>query len=490
MKLLANNKVDTNLYELQIRVDGDEYKAALEKSYIKNSKKLNVPGFRKGKAPKAMVMKLVGEEYFYDDAINTTYQDAYTAALDESGLIPVDRADVELGDIDSEGYTFTAKITVKPEVTIDGYKGLAVTRTAAAVEDAEVDEELGRMAERNSRLVDIDDRPAQNGDTANIDFEGMVDGVAFEGGKGKDYDLVLGSGQFIPGFEEQIVGKSIGESFDVNVNFPEEYHAEELKGKAAVFKVTLNSLKLKELPSMDDEFAKDVSEFETLEALRGDIKDKLLERKQKQSDEMLENELCEAAAAKMTAEIPQVMIDRKLDEMINDFGYRLQSQGMNLEDYLRFTGSSVDAMRTQMAPQAEQQVKVTLALEKIAELENLNPSDEDVAAEYDKAAKAYNIEIDKVKTFISEESIISSLRLNRAVDLIKESAVITEEGAKPHKAAKKTASKAADEEKPAKAAKAAKTAKTAAPKAEKAEAAEKASKAKKAAPKAKKTENE
>lgn len=451
MKLLATNKIETNLYELEIRVDGEEYKAALEKSFVKNSKKLNVPGFRKGKAPRAMILKLVGEEYFFDDAINSTYQAAYSDGLDQSGLTPVDRADVEMGEVTREGYTFTAKVTVKPEVTVKDYKGLAATRAAVAVEESEIDEELGRMADRNSRLADIDDRAAQTGDTANINFEGFVDGVAFAGGKGENYDLVLGSGQFIPGFEEQIVGKAVGESFEVSVQFPEDYHAEELKGKAATFKTTLNSLKLKEIPAIDDEFAKDVSEFDTLVELRADMKQKMLERKEKQSDEQFENDLCEAAAANMTAVIPQAMIDRKVDEMAQDFGYRLQSQGMKLEDYIRYTGSSMEAFRAQFAPQAEQQVKVTLTLEKIAELEGVAPTAEAIAAEYEKAATSYNIDIERVKTFISEESIISSLKLNGAVDIIKASAVVTE-GEKPAKkpAAKKPAAKkpAADKAEP------------------------------------------
>ncbi|MEG1777465.1 MAG: trigger factor, partial [Angelakisella sp.] len=258
------------------------------------------------------------------------------------------------------------------------------TRTTVEVEDGEIDEEIAKMADRNSRLVDIDDREARDGDTANIDFEGFVDGVAFAGGKGNSYDLVLGSGQFIPGFEGQIVGKKIGEAFDVNVTFPEEYQAEELKGKEAIFKVTLNSLKFKEIPEIDDEFAKDVSEFDTLELLREDIKAKMTEHKQKVSDEELENSLCDAAAAKMTAVIPQAMIDRKMDEMVQDFGYRLQSQGMKLEDYIKYTGSDMEAFRKNFAPQAEQQVKVTLTLEKIAELEGLAPTAEDIAAEYEK----------------------------------------------------------------------------------------------------------
>ena len=430
MKIIANNKTEANLVELEIRVDGDEYKAALAKSFAKNSKNLNIPGFRKGKAPKAMVMKMVGEEYFYDDAINTTYQAAYSDALDEAGLEPVDKADVEMKEVTGEGYTFTAKVTVKPEVTVEGYKGLEVTKPSVVADAKEIEEELGRMADKNSRLVDIDDRAAQDGDTANVDFAGFIDDVAFPGGEGKEYDLVLGAGQFIPGFEAQIVGKTVGEEFDVTVTFPEEYHEESLKGKPAVFKVKLNGIKFKETPEIDDEFAKDVSEFDTLELLKADMMEKLVEQKTKAADAQLENALCEAASAKMQAEIPQAMFDRKIDEKMQEFGYRLQSQGMRLEDYIKYTGSDMEAFRKNFAPQAEAEVKVSLTLEKIVELENITVTAEEIAAEYEKAAKSYNIELEKVKTFVTEDNIAESLKMNKAVDLIRENAIITEEAPK------------------------------------------------------------
>ncbi len=426
MKLVAKNLIETNVYELEIRVEGDDYKSAFEKSFSKNSKNLNIPGFRKGKAPRAMVMKMVGEEYFYDDAINGTYQEAYKAALDESGLEPVDRADVQIKECTTEGYTFVAKIVVKPEVTVKDYKGLEVSRPSTEVTETEVEDEIKRMADRNSRLVEVEDRAAKDGDTANINFEGFVDDVAFPGGKGENYDLVLGSNQFIPGFEGQIVDKKIGEEFDVNVSFPEEYHAEELKGKAAVFKVKLNSLKVRELPEIDDEFAKDVSEFDTLEQLKADIKEKAEERKLKQADAQVENELCEGAAKNMEAVIPQAMIDRKVDEKVQEFGYRLQSQGMNLDDYIKYTGASMDDFRKNFAEQAESEVKVSLTLEKIAEVEKIEVSAEEIAAEYERAATTYNIEVDRVKTFIAEENIVESLKMNKAVDFVKQNAVITQ----------------------------------------------------------------
>ena len=440
MKLLATNKVEENVYELEIRVEAEEFKAACEKSYKKNASKLNIPGFRKGKAPKAMVLKMVGEEYFFDDAINDTYPAAYEAALEESKLEPVDRAAVELADVSAEGYTFKAKVTVRPEVKIEGYKGLTAHKDPVEVTDEEVSAELNRMADRNSRMIAVEDRAAQEGDIAVIDFEGFVDDKAFEGGKGEKFSLTLGSGQFIPGFESQVEGHKPGEEFDVNVTFPEDYHAEDLKGKAAVFKVKLHELKKKELPAIDDEFAKDVSEFDTLEELKADLKAKALEFKTRQAEERFENELVEAAAQKVEANIPQVMFDRKIDEMIQDFGYRLQSQGLNLNDYLKYTGMEMDAFKKSFAPQAEMQVKSTLALQKIAELENIQVSDEEIEAEYKKASEAYNIEVEKVKTFIDRESIVSSLTLNKAIDVLKEHAVVaeTEEEKKP---AKKAASK-------------------------------------------------
>ena len=442
MKLLATKKVEENVYELEIRVEAEEFKAACEKSYKKNASKLNIPGFRKGKAPKAMVLKMVGEEYFFDDAINDTYPAAYEAALEESKLEPVDRANVELEEVTADGYTFKATVTVRPEVKLEGYKGLSAHKDAVEVTDEEVEAELSRMADRNSRMIAVEDRAAQDGDTAVIDFEGFVDGKAFEGGKGENYSLTLGSGQFIPGFEEQVCGHKPNEEFEVNVTFPEEYHAEDLKGKAAVFKVKLHELKKKELPAIDDEFAKDVSEFDTLDELKADLKAKALEFKTRQAEERFENELVEAAAAKVEAVIPQVMFDRKIDDMIQDFDYRLQSQGLNLKDYLKYTGTEMEDFRKSFAPRAEMQVKSTLALQKIAELENIQVSDEEVEAEYKKAAEAYNIEVDKVKTFISRDSIVSSLTLNKAIDLLKETAVIAESAAE-EKAAPKTAKKKA-----------------------------------------------
>ena len=426
MKLLRTDKIETNLYELEIRVEGGEFKEGMDRSYQKNVKKLSIPGFRKGKAPRAMVMKMVGEEYFYEDAVNMTYSDAYDEALKEAGLEPVDRADVELKEVNGEGYTFVAKVTVRPEVALGDYKGLEGVRPYSAVEDGEVEGELDRMADRNSRLIDVDDRPAAEGDTTEIDFEGFLDGVPFPGGKGEKYTLVLGSHQFIPGFEEQVAGHSAGEEFEITVTFPEEYHEETLKGKDATFKVKLLGIKKKEIPALDDEFAKDVSEFDTLEELKADLTKKLQERKTAAAEEKLENALVDAAAANAQMEIPQVMIDRKINEMVQDFDYRLQSQGLNLPTYLQYAGMDMAAFREGFAPQAEQQVRVSLTLEAIAKAENLEAEEEAIEAEYQKMADAYGIEVDKVRGVVAQENIALNLRLNRAIDLIKSTAKVTD----------------------------------------------------------------
>ncbi len=426
MKLLRTDKIETNLYELEIRVEGGEFKEGMDRSYQKNVKKLSIPGFRKGKAPRAMVMKMVGEEYFYEDAVNMTYSDAYDEALKEAGLEPVDRADVELKEVNGEGYTFVAKVTVRPEVALGDYKGLEGVRPYSAVEDGEVQGELDRMADRNSRLIDVDDRPAAEGDTTEIDFEGFLDGVPFPGGKGEKYTLVLGSHQFIPGFEEQVAGHSAGEEFEITVTFPEEYHEETLKGKDATFKVKLLGIKKKEIPALDDEFAKDVSEFDTLEELKADLTKKLQERKTAAAEEKLENALVDAAAANAQMEIPQVMIDRKINEMVQDFDYRLQSQGLNLPTYLQYAGMDMAAFREGFAPQAEQQVRVSLTLEAIAKAENLEAEEEAIEAEYQKMADAYGIEVDKVRGVVAQENIALNLRLNKAIDLIKSTAKVTD----------------------------------------------------------------
>ena len=413
--------------ELEIAVSAEDFNKAVDAAFQKNGKKINVPGFRKGKAPRKMIEKMYGEGMFFEEAVNNTYPAAYQAAVQEAGIEPVDRADIEVMEVSKEnGYTFKATVTVKPEVTLEGYKGIEVEKKVSVVTAEEVDAEIGRQREQSARVIAVEGRAAANGDTAVIDFEGFVDGVAFEGGKGTDYSLELGSNSFIPGFEDQIVGHNAGETFEVNVTFPEEYHAEELKGKAAMFKVTVKELKMKELPELDDEFAKDVSEFDTLEELKADISKKLQEKKDEQSDTDVENKLMEAVANKMVVDIPECMFESRVDEMLRDFEYRLQSQGMDLKNYLQYTGMELDAFRKTFRPQAEAQVKTRLALEKIVELEKIEPTSDEVEAEFLNIAQQYKMEVEKVKGIVPASDIKSGLAMNKALDIVRENAKISE----------------------------------------------------------------
>ncbi len=422
MSLISAEKTGTNQHELKVSVGKEAFAAAVEKAYRKNVKNISVPGFRKGKAPKHIIEKLYGEGVFYEDAVNSLYPEAYAAAVEEAGLEPVDRPEIEVEEVSGDGFTFKAVVTVRPEVTLGEYKGLTAEKAEANVTDAMVEAEIDRLKERNARVITVEDRPAENGDQTVIDFEGFIDGVPFEGGKGEKFDLTLGSGQFIPGFEDQIVGKNVGDEFDVDVTFPEDYQAEELAGKPAVFKCRLHELKTKEYPEVDDEFAKDVSDFDTLAELKDDFRKKLTEAAEKRAQEEFENKLIDQVVEGMQSEIPPCMIDNKMEDLVKDFDYRLQAQGMNLETYLKYTGSGLDAFKQNFAPQAERQVKIRLALEKIVELEGLKASDEEVEAEYAKMAGTYSMEADKIKQFIPAKDIALDLAVNKAIDLVRESA--------------------------------------------------------------------
>ncbi len=448
MSLKSSKKVDTNRYELEITIDKEQFADAVMKAYRKNVKSINVPGFRKGKAPKNIIEKMYGESVFYEDALDILYPEAVEGAIKEAGLRFVDdKIDFDLVSIGKEGVEFKVKITVYPEVSVAEYKGIAVEKNAVSVTAKEVEEELNRLAERNARMVNVPDRAAEMGDTAVIDFEGFVDGVAFDGGKGEAFSLGLGSGQFIPGFEEQVAGHSIGEEFDVNVTFPEEYQAEELAGKPAVFKVKLHEIKKRELPVIDDEFAKDVSEFDTVDELKKDLKAKALERKKKAADEQVENAIVDKIVEDMTAEIPEAMITNRVKQMVQDFAYRLQMQGMNLETYIKYTGSDMAEFEKTFRPQAEKQVKMRLALEKIVELENIVPTEEEINAQIEKMANDYGVTVEQVKNAIPAEEIAKDLAVNKAIDLVKAAAVITE--VKKTTAKKSAAKKADGEEKTA-----------------------------------------
>lgn len=454
MGLVSSNKVETNKYELIVTIDADAFEAAVEKAYRKSVKKISVPGFRPGKAPRKMIEKLYGEGVFFEDAVNDLYPSALASAVEEAKLELVDRPEVEITKIEkADGVEFKATCIVKPEVEVSDYKGIKAEKTVKTVTDEDLNGELNKMADRNARVVSVEDRAAENGDITVIDFEGFVDGKAFDGGKAEGFSLTLGSGQFIPGFEDQVVGHNVEDEFDVNVEFPAEYQAEELAGKPAVFKVKLYEIKTRQLPAIDDEFVKDVSEFDTLDQLKEDITKKLQEQYDKSADTEVENQLIDAVIANMKAEIPEVMFENRVDESVREFEYRLQSQGMNLELYLQYTGMEMDAFRKTFREQAEKQVKIRLALEKIVELENIQPSAEEIAAEYDKMAENYKMEVEKIKGYIPEKDLVKDLAVNKAIDLIKDSAEIVEKKpaakkARTAKAKKEEAQDAATEETP------------------------------------------
>ena len=443
MSLKEAKKVDTNRYELEILIDGATFSDAITKVYKKQGKDISIPGFRKGKAPLYLIEKMYGESVFFEDALNLLYADALEAAAEEAGVeIVDDKMDFDLVSISKQdGVDFKVTLTVVPEATLGQYKGLSVERVTPVVTDEEVDAEINQMANRNARMVEVSDRAAALEDIAVIDFEGFTDGVAFEGGKGENYSLTLGSGQFIPGFEDQIVGHNVGEEFDVNVTFPEEYQAEELKGKPAVFKVKLNELKVRELPAIDDEFAKDVSEFDTLAEFKEDIKKHQLEHKTHHADEAVENDLVDMIVDGMKADIPDAMIEARCNQSLQDFAYRLQMQGMNLDTYLQYMNTTADDFKASFRPQAEKQVKMRLALETIVKLENIEVSDEDVAAEITKMAEAYGVSEEQVKSAVPAKEIKKDLAVSKALELVKSSAEVKE-------VAKKTEKKTA-EKKPA-----------------------------------------
>ena len=444
MSLKASNKVDTNKYEVEISIDAASFCDAIQRVYKKEVKNIAIKGFRKGKAPLSMIEKLYGEAVFFDDALNLLYEGELLGAVEEAGLkiVDVEKTDV-VAVSKKDGAELKVLVVVEPEVELGEYKGLSAERVTPVVTDEEITAEINRLADRNARVVAVEDRAAQDGDMTVIDFEGFVDGVAFEGGKGEGYSLTLGSGQFIPGFEEQIVGHNIGDAFDVNVTFPAEYQAEELAGKEATFKVVLHELKAKELPAIDDEFAKDVSEFDTLDALKEDIKAKFLARKEKSADEDVENQLIETVIEGMKAEIPEAMIENRSNESVREFDYRLQSQGMNLETYLKYTGTTVEEFKKTFRPQSEKQVKMRLALEKIVELEGLTAGEEELAAEYEKLAGNYGMEVEQIKAAISEKDIAHDIAMNKAIDLVKAQAKVKDVAEKTEKKApaKKTAAK-------------------------------------------------
>lgn len=464
MALIEHKKTDDGKYELIISIDPEAFKKAVEKVYRKEVKQLNIPGFRKGKAPRAIIEKKYGAEFFFEDALNEILPDEYDKALEETKIEVIDRPEVDVLEMSADnGAKISMKCVLKPELEVKNYKGIAAVKKVNTVEDADIDRELDAMREKQSRMVSVEDRAAGIGDTANIDFEGFVDDKAFKGGKGENYDLVLGSSQFIPGFEEQIVGHNSGEEFDVMVSFPEDYNAKELAGKPATFKVKLNAVRRKELPELDDEFAKDVSEFDTLDELKKSIKEKLEKSNEEHAASELENTLLDKITDELEGDIPKVMVDDRIADMLRDFDYRLQQQGMDVRTYLKYVGQDIEAFRESFREQAEKQVRSKLALEAIARKEKLEVTAEELEKEYQKYADLYKMEVEKIKQAISEKDLRSDLKLNKAIDVIRDSAKVTvekikagaeklEEAAKPAKKAtkKKAEPKAEDKTEEAK----------------------------------------
>ena len=424
MALKSSTLKETNTYEVEVFVEGAVFMDAVNKVYKKEAKKINVPGFRKGKAPRAVIEKLYGPEVFYDDAMQECYPEALDAACKDADLKVVTVTGLEATDVSKDGFTFVATVVVEPEIGIKDYKGIEVEKLSTEVTDEMIDEEIERVRERNSRMVTVEDRAAENGDTAVIDFEGFCDGEAFEGGKAEEYNLELGSGNFIPGFEEQIVGHNAGDEFTIDVKFPEEYQNEGLKGKDAQFKIKLHEIKNKELPEVDDDFVKDVSEKDTVAEYREELKEEIAKRLANESERDLDDKLTNAVIEKVEGEIPEQMYENEAKNMVREMDMRLRQQGMDLNTYMKYTGMDANAMAEMYKPEAERRVKMRLALEKIAQLEDIKPTQEDIDGEYAKMAEAYNMEADKIREIIPVESVTEDLGVQLAMKLIKDSAVI------------------------------------------------------------------
>lgn len=424
MSLKSANCVETNKHELVVEVDGKTFTDAVNSVYRKEVKKISIPGFRKGKAPKAIIEKMYGEGVFYDDAIENIYPTALADAVEEAKLDVVAVDNVSVEEVGKDGLTFKAVVVVKPEVEISDYEGIQVTPKSTEVTEELVNEEIDKQRDKNSRLVTVEDRPAQNGDITVIDFEGFVDGEAFEGGKAENFNLTLGSGQFIPGFEEQIVGKNTGDEFTIKVTFPEEYQVDELAGKESEFKIKLHEIKAKELPELDNDFVMDVSDKETVEEYKAQVTDELAEKLQKESDADVENQLIAKLCELLKGEIPEAMYDNKVNDMMREFDMRLRSQGLDMNTYLQYMGMDAEAVKNSYKPEAEKRVKLRLALEKIAQQQGFTDvSDEDLEAEYSRLADTYKMDIDKVKAAIPADELKKDIAVEKAMDFVKESAI-------------------------------------------------------------------
>ena len=459
MSLIKKELTEKSGFVIEFSVSKEVYDKAEMEAYRKNVKSINVPGFRKGKAPKAIIERMYGKGIWFEDAINACIPEAFEEAVKEAELNIVGQPTFDVVSTDGD-IVLKAEGFVKPTVEIKDYKGIKVEKNAVAVTDADVDAEVEATRKRNARTIEVTDRASAMGDIANIDYEGFVDGVAFDGGKGESHDLKLGSGSFIPGFEEQVAGHNVGEEFDVNVTFPTEYHASELAGKAATFKTKLNSLKFEELPELDDEFAKDVSEFDTLAEYKADVKAKIEKRNEDRAESEIGNALALALVEKLEGEIPAPMFEAETENMVRDYDTRLRQNGLDLNTYFKYTGLTLETLREQMRPQAEQQVKVRLALEKIAELEALTVTDEELEAEYANISSAYNVPLEDVKRMILAEDLKADILVGHAMKFVRENAKVGKakkaEAKKTDKAEKEEATD--EEKKPARKPRAKKTA--------------------------------
>ncbi len=424
MTLKSSKEVEKNRYELVIEFDAETFMAAVDKVFKRESKKITLPGFRKGKAPKRLIEKEYGEGVFYEDAIKDLYPQAVADAAKEAGIKLVrDAIDLDVEKADKTGLILNVKVTVEPEVNIQNYKGIEYTPVSLEVTDEDINKEIDSVRNRNSRLVTVEDRPAENGDITVIDFKGLLDGVPFDGGTSENYSLTLGSGAFIPGFEDQVVGHSTGEEFTIDVTFPEDYQAEELKGKAVQFEIKLHEIKKRELPEFDDEFVKDVSEVDTVDEYKAQVKADLEEKRKEEADGKKENDIAEKLIELLEADVPEAMVRNQCDAMIDEFAMNIRAQGIDLDTYFKYTGLTEDKLRETYHDRAEGQVKLRLALRKIAKLENMKASEEDIENKYNEMAEKYNVEVDRIKNVISPDDIAGDIESERAMNFVKENAV-------------------------------------------------------------------
>lgn len=421
--MATKEKAEKNMVSFEFKVSAEEFEAAVARAYKKNVGKINIQGFRRGKAPRAIIERYYGKEVFYEDAVNIVLPDAYDKAIEEQNIEAVAQPEIDVKDISAEtGVVFTAKVAVKPEFELGQYKGVKVKKVAHKTTEKEINAEIDRIRERNARLINVEDRAAAKDDTVVIDYEGFVDGVAFAGGKAEGHELKLGSGQFIPGFEDQLIGANIGDDVTVKVTFPEVYHSEELKGKDAEFKVKVHAIKTQELPELDDEFAKDVSEFDTFEDFKADITKKLKENNKKRSQQEFENNVLEAVAEATEIDIPQAMIDTNVENSIRDFAMQMQYQGIDLNQYMQMTGMTIDALKAQFLPEAEKKVKMSLILEKIAKVESIEVTDADVEAEYENIAETNKMKIEDVKKYLKAEDLKENKLVEKTVKFLVDNA--------------------------------------------------------------------